>query len=116
MNTEEETSIIIERNRQELSRGVITLALLTILSAPHYGYSLQKELQNRSFEISQDTLYPLLRRLEKQNLLISEWVVEDPRPRKYYRVSVTGLEVCRKLREEWDTLHTAIGGLLHEYE
>jgi len=66
-----------------MRRGVIVLATLSQLEKAEYGYSLIKELNEKGFEVGQDTLYPLLRRLEKQELLDSEWRVEDPRPRRY---------------------------------
>ena len=84
-----------------MRRGVIVLAAMSQLAQEQYGYSLIKELNEKGFEVGQDTLYPLLRRLEKQELLDSEWRVEDPRPRRYYVLNDTGKELLAQLKAEW---------------
>jgi len=84
-----------------MRRGVIVLATLSQLEKAEYGYSLIKELNEKGFEVGQDTLYPLLRRLEKQELLDSEWRVEDPRPRRYYELNDTGRELLKELKAAW---------------
>jgi len=84
-----------------MRRGVIVLATLSQLEKAEYGYSLIKELNEKGFEVGQDTLYPLLRRLEKQELLDSEWRVEDPRPRRYYILNETGRELLKELKAAW---------------
>ena len=84
-----------------MRRGVIVLATLSQLEKAEYGYSLIKELNEKGFEVGQDTLYPLLRRLEKQELLDSEWRVEDPRPRRYYELNETGRELLKELKAAW---------------
>jgi len=91
----------LEKLRQEMRRGVIVLATLSQLEKAEYGYSLIKELNEKGFEVGQDTLYPLLRRLEKQELLDSEWRVEDPRPRRYYELNETGRELLKELKAAW---------------
>jgi len=91
----------LEKLRQEMRRGVIVLATLSQLEKAEYGYSLIKELNEKGFEVGQDTLYPLLRRLEKQELLDSEWRVEDPRPRRYYILNETGRELLKELKAAW---------------
>jgi len=91
----------LEKLRQEMRRGVIVLATLSQLEKAEYGYSLIKELNKKGFEVGQDTLYPLLRRLEKQELLDSEWRVEDPRPRRYYVLNETGRELLKELKAAW---------------
>lgn len=85
----------------ELRRGTLTLAVLSQLQAPQYGYSLVQLLEKNNITIDQSTLYPLLRRLEKQELLISEWDLTETRPRKYYKLSDFGSEVYIQLKEEW---------------
>ena len=91
----------LEKLRQEMRRGVIVLAAMSQLTQEQYGYSLIKELNEKGFEVGQDTLYPLLRRLEKQELLDSEWRVEEPRPRRYYVLNDTGKELLAQLKAEW---------------
>ncbi|MBY0123773.1 PadR family transcriptional regulator [Bacillus sp. S/N-304-OC-R1] len=85
----------------ELRRGTLTLAVLSQLRTPQYGYSLVQILENSSINIDQSTLYPLLRRLEKQGLVTSSWDTSESRPRKYYVLSEFGLEIFTQLKKEW---------------
>jgi PadR family transcriptional regulator, regulatory protein PadR len=87
--------------KTELRRGTLTLAVLSQLQKPQYGYSLVQRLEENNIIIDQSTLYPLLRRLEKQELLTSEWDTTENRPRKYYLLSEFGNEVFKQLKEEW---------------
>lgn len=87
--------------RLELRRGILVLAVLNQMSTSRYGYSLIQQLAAQGLEIEEGTLYPLLRRLEKQGLLISEWDVTESRPRKYYRISEEGSEVLSVLNADW---------------
>ena len=96
----------------ELRRGVIVLAALSQLDEAKYGYSLIQELGSRGLDIEQGTLYPLLRRLEEQGLLLSEWNVEGSRPRRYYRLSSAGAEVLQVLSGEWYELVRVMNDLL----
>ena len=85
----------------ELRRGTLTLAVLSRLQAPQYGYSLVQSLENMGISIEQSTLYPLLRRLEKQELVTSYWDTTESRPRKYYVLSDYGKIIYVQLKEEW---------------
>ncbi|GHI00348.1 PadR family transcriptional regulator [Neobacillus kokaensis] len=85
----------------ELRRGTLTLAVLSQLRTPQYGYSLVQLLEVSGIDIDQSTLYPLLRRLEKQELVSSSWDTSESRPRKYYVLSEYGLEVFLQLKKEW---------------
>ena len=89
---------------QEIRRGILVLAALSQLSEPKYGYALIEEFSKQGLDIEQGTLYPLLRRLEEQGLLESEWNVAGSRPRRYYVISVAGIEVLQDLRTEWQQL------------
>ncbi len=84
------SSEIVEKLRLELRRGALPLAVLAQLREEHYGYSLRRELNNKGLEIDEGTLYPLVRRLEKQGLLTSEWRFDDKRKKRYYRLSGLG--------------------------
>lgn len=114
MNTQQNKDF--EKLRQEMRRGVIVLAALSQLGQEQYGYSLIKSLNDKGFEIGQDTLYPMLRRLEEQNLLESEWRVEEPRPRRYYKLSEAGKEMLARLTGEWNEQQNVIRSLLNENE
>lgn len=97
---------------QELKRGTITLAVLSQLHKREYGYSLVSILQKQGLQVEAGTLYPLLRRLENQGLLGSEWDTSEARPRKYYFLNDTGKQVFIKLQSEWEQLVTNMNSLL----
>lgn len=96
----------------ELRRGTLTLAVLSQLRTPQYGYSLVQLLEKSNVVIDQSTLYPLLRRLEKQELVISSWDTSESRPRKYYVLSEYGIEVFKQLKEEWEKTSSELYTLL----
>ncbi|MEV4276947.1 PadR family transcriptional regulator [Actinoplanes xinjiangensis] len=96
---------------QELRRGTVVVASLTVLREPGYGYSLLETLSAAGFEVEANTLYPLLRRLEAQGLLTSEWNTDEARPRKFYRTTERGDALAAALRDEWARLDSAIDGL-----
>ncbi|WP_149360861.1 PadR family transcriptional regulator [Lolliginicoccus suaedae] len=96
---------------QELRRGTVALACLATLSEPRYGYALLETLRAAGLDVDGNTLYPLLRRLDKQGLLDSEWNTEEPRPRKFYRISELGTALLGELTEEWRTLNSSIEAL-----
>lgn len=92
----------------EMRRGSLTLLVLSALHTPHYGYDLLEVLQEIGVEIEANTLYPLLRRLEKQGLLDSSWDTSESRPRKYYQINSAGTEIYRLLLIESDKLQQSI--------
>jgi DNA-binding PadR family transcriptional regulator len=98
----------------ELRRGAIVLAALSQLRTPQYGYSLRQALAAQGMEIEEGTLYPLLRRLEAQGLLESEWRVEDGPPRRYYVLSGDGKKLYRKLVGAWRALSGVVDALIDE--
>ena len=101
----------VDTHLQELRRGTVVLACLQLLREPGYGYALLERLDSHGLPTDANTLYPLLRRLEKQGFLTSEWNTEESRPRKFYRVSRAGDALLQSLLEEWQALHTAIQNL-----
>lgn len=100
----------------ELKRGTLVLSVLSQLNNPEYGYSLAQKLEQKNTPIEAGTLYPLLRRLEKQNLLSSQWDTSESRPRKFYVLSGMGKEVYEKLKKEWRNLSQQLEILLKEDE
>lgn len=102
--------------RLELRRGCLTLAVLAQLGQEHYGYTLRKALAERGLEIEESTLYPLLRRLESQGLLVSEWREEDKRNKRFYRLSPEGARVFDYLASEWRQINAAMENILPEGE
>ncbi len=99
---------------QELRRGVIVLAVLSQLHEEQYGYSLMKRLEEQGMQIDQGTLYPLLRRLEDQELLSSSWRVETSRPRRYYILSDFGEQILNDMNKEWSRIKTIVDKLMNE--
>ncbi|WLR59210.1 PadR family transcriptional regulator [Guptibacillus hwajinpoensis] len=96
----------------ELRRGTLTLAVLSQLRSPQYGYSLVQSLEKSGISIEQSTLYPLLRRLEKQELVTSSWDTTESRPRKYYVLSEYGREIFEQLKVEWEKTSSELATLL----
>ena len=96
----------------ELRRGALVLAVLSQLRQVQYGYSLRQALAARGMAIEEGTLYPLLRRLEGQGVLDSEWRIEDGPPRRYYRLNDAGEALLAELTASWNTLVGTMAGLL----
>ena len=103
-----------ENLKLELRRGCLVLAVLAQLREEHYGYTLRKALADEGLEIEESTLYPLLRRLETQGLLTSEWREEDKRNKRFYRLSKEGKLTLRQLLEEWRVMGESLDRILHE--
>lgn len=106
---------IFQNQILELRRGSIVIAIVGSLSKnKHYGYSLLQELKQAGIPIDGGTLYPLLRRLEKQGVLSSDWLVTENRPRKYYSLTSDGVLLYKKLVEEWREMNEKINIILKE--
>ncbi len=98
----------------ELKRGILQIAVLSLLREPRYGYQLGRVLAEKGLEVEEGTLYPILRRLEEQELLQSWWVTEHARPRKYYRTTPEGLESLGTLLLIWGRVDGALRQILAE--
>lgn len=98
----------------ELRRGVVVLAALSQLRTPRYGYELRQALANNGLPIEEGTLYPLLRRLESQGWLRSEWKIEDGPPRRYYALNAEGRKLLARLTTSWQGINDAMDRLLEE--
>lgn len=98
-------------HRQELRRGTVVLACLALLVQPNYGYALLTALESSGFAVDANTLYPLLRRLEKQGLVTSEWNTDESRPRKFYATSKDGADLAATLTTDWNDLNAAFRAL-----
>lgn len=105
-------SKLLDSLTTELRRGTLTLAVLSQLRTPQYGYSLVQLLEESGISIDQSTLYPLLRRIEKQELVSSSWDTSESRPRKYYVLSEYGLEILWQLEKEWMNISNELNTLL----
>jgi PadR family transcriptional regulator PadR len=114
MMKEHELNDLHDKLTQELRRGVLVLAALSQLLEPKYGYALIDDLSQHGLEIDQGTLYPLLRRLEDQGLLESQWNVDGARPRRYYVTSPAGRRLLSRLKGDWQGLVRVMEVLLVE--
>ncbi len=101
-------SDLFENLRLELRRGSLIIAVLAQLREEHYGYALRKALADHGMEIEESTLYSLLRRLESQGLLESEWREEDKRNKRFYRLSKDGTDILKQLLEEWQSMNSSL--------
>lgn len=109
---------LLESLLSELRRGTLILSVLSQLDQSKYGYALVQSMEEKGIPIDPNTLYPLLRRLEKQGLLCSEWDTSEAKPRKYYKRTVFGDQIYEKLIEQWrllsDGMNRLLGGTEHE--
>ena len=101
-----------ENVRLELRRGCLVLAVLGQLRTEHYGYVLRKALAERGMEIDENTLYPLLRRLESQGLLVSQWREEEKRNKRFYSLSNDGRLLLEQLLEEWHSINSSLNRIV----
>ncbi|NKB97209.1 MAG: PadR family transcriptional regulator [Pseudomonadales bacterium] len=99
---------IADKLNSEIRRGSLVLAVLGQLQSEHYGYSLRKSLAEHGLDVEEGTLYPLIRRLEKQGLLESEWREENKRRKRFYRLSAVGQSVYASLLEDWRDLSSSL--------
>lgn len=108
MNIEDTVSGLV----LELRRGTLILLVLSQLREPMYGYSLVKKLNDHDIPMDANTLYPLMRRLEGQGLLASQWDTSEAKPRKYYQITEDGLAVLEKTKGYWKRFSTNVDLLL----
>jgi PadR family transcriptional regulator, regulatory protein PadR len=102
----------LENLRLELRRGCLVVAVLAELKTEQYGYTLRKSLADHGVAIDEGTLYPLLRRLETQGLLVSEWREEDKRNKRFYLISKEGKAVLKQLLGDWENLDASFRMIL----
>jgi PadR family transcriptional regulator PadR len=106
------TENLFENLRLELRRGCLTLAVLAQLRQERYGYTLRKALADDGLVIDESTLYPLLRRLEAQGLLASQWREEEKRNKRFYRLTPDGEQIFTQLLEEWNAINASVTATL----
>jgi PadR family transcriptional regulator, regulatory protein PadR len=105
---------LFENLRLELRRGCLIVAVLAQLRVEQYGYTLRKALADDGLAIDEGTLYPLLRRLETQGLLVSQWREEDKRNKRFYRLSPAGEKILERLLDEWKSINASLDRILQE--
>jgi PadR family transcriptional regulator PadR len=107
---------VLENLRSELRRGSLILAVLAQLRSEQYGYTLRKALAEHGMDIDEGTLYPLLRRLETQGLLVSEWREEDKRNKRFYVLSPEGKQILQQLLAEWKSIDSSLTAIVKGYD
>ena len=105
---------LFENLKLELRRGCLIVAVLAALRSEQYGYTLRKLLGEHGLQVDEGTLYPLLRRLESQGLLLSEWREEDKRKKRFYRLSPDGAQMLTHLLAEWQSIDSSLEQILTE--
>jgi PadR family transcriptional regulator PadR len=105
---------LFENLRLELRRGCLIVAVLAQLRVEQYGYTLRKAMADDGLAIDEGTLYPLLRRLETQGLLVSQWREEDKRNKRFYRLSPVGEKILGRLLDEWKSINASLDRILQE--
>lgn len=108
------TAEILENLRSELRRGSLIVAVLAQLRQEQYGYTLRKSLEENGIAMDEGTLYPLLRRLESQGLLASEWREQDKRNKRFYRLSPQGEVILTQLLLDWEALSQSLKAILQQ--
>ena len=103
---------LFESMRLELRRGSLVLAVLARLREERYGYTLRQALAGDGLEMEESTLYPLLRRLESQGLLESEWREEEKRRKRFYVLSPMGTAMLERLADEWRGINASLDRIL----
>jgi len=103
---------VLDLLRLELRRGCLTVAVMAQLRTEYYGYALRKALADQGLDIDENTLYPLLRRLENQGLLVSTWREENKRNKRFYRLSAEGETILSDLLDEWHVIETSLNQIV----
>lgn len=103
---------LLDNLRLELRRGNLIVAVLAQLRTEHYGYALRKALADQGMDIEENTLYPLLRRLESQGLLVSAWREENKRNKRFYRLSDEGAAILAQLLDEWHAIDESLNRIV----
>jgi PadR family transcriptional regulator PadR len=114
VNSSSTNGEIFENLKLELRRGCLIVAVLAQLRVERYGYTLRKALADDGLEIDEGTLYPLLRRLETQGMLVSEWREEGKRRKRFYRLSADGVVILEQLLDEWKKINASLDRILQE--
>ncbi len=101
----------IHKWKSQVKKGTLAFIILNVLKDnKFYGYELIEEVRKfTSIEIAEGTLYPLMNRLKKEELVVSEWVEQNSGiPRKYYSLTTIGEETLIEMTSYWSELEKAI--------
>lgn len=101
--------------KTQIKRGTLEYGILLMINKrDYYGYEIMSELEKYPLlSAKENTIYPLLRRLLKEDFLISYWrdTAEGLPPRKYYSITEKGKNYLEQMDQEWETMITAMSEL-----
>lgn len=98
----------------EMNRGFLHILVLALLEKEMYGYSMVKHIESLGYRVEENTLYPLLRRLEKNGWIASKWELSEDRPRKFYAVTAAGRAIRDSLRAIWKNQNRVLENIVKE--
>jgi len=98
----------------EMNRGFLHILVLALLEKEMYGYSMVKHIEALGYKVEENTLYPLLRRLEKNGWIASKWDLTEDRPRKFYAVTPAGRSLRASLLKVWENQHRILEAIIKE--
>ena len=98
----------------EMNRGFLQILVLALLEKDMYGYSMVKHIEGLGYKVEENTLYPLLRRLEKNGWITSKWDLGDDRPRKFYTITADGRAMRANLLEVWKNQNRILDEIIKE--
>lgn len=108
----------IENSKAQMRKGTLEFAILLIIAKGNvYAGEILGELHTADLIVVEGTLYPLLNRLKREELLEYTWQ-ESPTgpPRKYYSLTKSGQEMIQSLTSTWKSLSSSIQSLITQYE
>ena len=97
--------------QSQLKKGTLSFIVLNILKdKEYYGYELIESVREHTeIEVAEGTLYPLMNRLKKDELVTSKWVEQESGiPRKYYSLTDAGVNILKQMQDYWDDLESSI--------
>ncbi|QQR54303.1 PadR family transcriptional regulator [Candidatus Peregrinibacteria bacterium] len=108
----------LENIKAQLRKGILEFAILvTIENDELYASDILKKLRNTQLIVVEGTLYPLLSRLKRHELVVYEWQEsKSGPPRKYYKLTLKGQAALAGLKDSWSELYTSINSLMKKHE
>jgi len=105
---------MLENTKAQMRKGTLEFSILLVIAQGEiYSSDILKELKKSDLIVVEGTLYPILSRLRKEDLLEYKW--EESKsgpPRKYYKLTTKGEETINKLKGVWEDLHKSINSLI----
>jgi PadR family transcriptional regulator, regulatory protein PadR len=98
----------------EMNRGFLHILVLALLEKDMYGYAMVKHIETLGYKVEENTLYPLLRRLEKNGWIASKWDLTEDRPRKFYGITAAGRALRANLLDVWKTQNRVLDKISKE--